>query len=348
MKNRIIFVAFYACLMCISAQALAAKTDIIILKNGDHVTGEIKGLSAGQLELSTEYMDTVYIDWENIRDIISDQGHQIEMSDGRRLLGTLDKPLTSDPDEADLIIINTQEGPLEESSSDLVRMYRVGGDFWDRMDLSFNLGFNFDKSSSVGKYNFGVDAAYRSSKFVTFGRLSSEITTQEVSDNTTRNVLNIEHLAYRPNKRFLNYFGSMEQNDQLGVKLRTLLGAGFGWVAISNSRNWLSWGTGLAVNRERPLDDSDPSNNLEAVASFRYQYYKRGTPERTVDINWKVFPSITQWGRVRTDFTTNVQWEIIKDFYIGLELYTSYDGEVTASDSAEIDYGYRTIVGLKF
>jgi hypothetical protein len=348
MKNRIILMTFYLCLLCFSTQALAAKTDIIILNNGDHVTGEIKGLTAGQLELSTEYMDTVYIDWENIRDIISDQGHRIEMSDGRRLLGTLDKRQTNEPDQADLIIINTDEGSLEVSAENLVRMYPVGGGFWDRMDLAFNLGFNFDKSSSVGKYNFGIDAAYRDPDFVTFGYLSSEITTQKVVDDTTRNVLSVDHMTYRPNKRFLNYFGSMEQNDQLGVKLRTLIGAGYGFVPISNGRNWLSLGLGLAANRERPLDDSDPTNNLEAVGSFRYQYYKRGTPERTVDISWKLFPSLTQWGRVRSDFTVNARWEIINDFYVGLEIFTSYDGEVTAYDSAETDYGYRTIVGLKF
>ncbi len=348
MKNRIRLMTFYLCLLCLSTQVLAAKTDIIILSNGDHVTGEIKGLSAGQLELSTEYMDTVYIHWENIRDIISDQGHRIEMSDGRRLLGTLDKPLTNEPDEPDLLVINTDEGSLEVSSENLVRMYPVGGGFWDRMDLAFSLGFNFDKSSSVGKYNFGIDTVYRNPNFITFGYLSSEITTQEIADNTTRNVLNIDHMTYRPNKRFLNYFGSVEQNDQLGVKLRTLIGAGYGFVPISNGRNWLSLGAGLAANRETPLDDLDPTNNLEAVASFRYQYYKRGTPERTVDISWKLFPSITQWGRVRSDFTANVQWEIIRDFFIGLELYTSYDGEVAAYDTAETDYGYRTLIGLKF
>ena len=151
MKNRIIYMAFYLCLMCFSTQVLADKTDIIILQNGDHITGEIKNLVAGQLELSTEYMGTVYIDWENIRDIISDQGQRIEMSDGRRLLGTLDKPNTNNPDDADLIIINTDDGQLEVTSSNLVRMYPVGGGFWDRMDLAFSLGFNFDKNSSVGK-----------------------------------------------------------------------------------------------------------------------------------------------------------------------------------------------------
>lgn len=37
------------------------KTDIVILKNGDRVTGEIKNLEAGLLELKTDTMGTVYI-----------------------------------------------------------------------------------------------------------------------------------------------------------------------------------------------------------------------------------------------------------------------------------------------
>jgi hypothetical protein len=348
MKNLMSYMALCFCLSCFSTVVLAAKTDIIILKNGDHVTGEIKGLSAGQLELSTAYMDTVFIDWENIRDIISNQGHRIEMADGRRLLGTLDKPQTNNPEGAGLITINTEDGPLEEKSSDLVRMYPIGGQFWDRMDLSFSLGFNFDKSSSVGKYNLGIDAVYRAPQYISFGKFSSELTTQDTADNTTRNVLNIDHMTYRPKKRYRSYFGSMEQNDQLGVKLRTLLGIGVGWVPVSTGQNWLSLGVGMAANWEKPLDESDSDTNLEAVGTLRYQYYKRSTPERTLDMYFKVFPSITQWGRVRADFAVNAQWEIIKDFFIGLELYTSYDGEPKGTEAANIDYGIRTTVGLKF
>ena len=348
MKNKIFLLTFYLCLLCIHTQALAAKTDIIILNNGDHVTGEIKGLSAGQLELSTEYMDTVYIDWVNIRDIISSQGQQIEMSDGRRLTGTLDKPQSADPDAAKLIIINTEEGQLEESSDNLVRMYPVGGEFWDRMDLNFSLGFNFDKNSSVGKYNFGIDSTYRDPRFISFARWSSEVTTQEVVDSTSRHVLSVDHVMSRANQRFLNYFGSVEKNDELGVKLRTLAGAGYGWIPIATGRSWMSLGAGLDINWERPYGGGDPDTNLEAVGQFRYQYFRRGTPERTLDIYFRVFPSITQWGRVRADFIASARWEIVRDFFIGLELYSSYDGEPALSEASHTDYGYRTTVGLKF
>ena len=61
-----------------------------------------------------------------------------------------------------------------------------------------------------------------------------------------------------------------------------------------------------------------------------------------------MYPSITQWGRLRADFTADAKWEIIRDFFIGLKLYTSYDGEPSALDGSEIDYGIRTVIGLKF
>jgi len=155
-------------------------------------------------------------------------------------------------------------------------------------------------------------------------------------------------MTFLPNKRYRNYFGSMEQNDQLGIDLRTLLGAGFGWVPVSTGRNWFTWGVGLAANVEKPYNGEDSDANLEAVGTVRYQYYKHSIPERTLDLYFQVYPSITQWGRVRADFTADAKWEIIRDFFIGMELYASYDGEPAALDGSEIDYGIRTVVGLKF
>ena len=45
----------------------AQKTDIVILENGDRITGEIKRLEAGLLNFSTDTMGTVNIEWRFIR-----------------------------------------------------------------------------------------------------------------------------------------------------------------------------------------------------------------------------------------------------------------------------------------
>jgi hypothetical protein len=326
----------------------AQYTDIIILENGDRITGEVKGLMSGQLELKTEYMGTVYINWEDIYDLVSNEGLQIEFQDGERLVGSLDKPKTKTPENAEIIIVNTDEGQLEVDSANVVRMYPVGGDFWDRMDLSVSLGFNFDKNSSVGKYNLLIDSIYRDPKFISLARFSSELTTQNKIENTTRNVLGVNHMVYLENKRYRNYFGSMEQNDQLGVDLRTILGVGYGWVPVSTGRNWFTWGVGLAVNLEKPFGQGESDANLEAVGTLRYEYYKHTIPERTLDIRLSVYPSITQSNRVRADLTADAGWEIIKDFFVGLSFYSSYDSEPASYLGSEHDYGVRTTVGLKF
>ncbi|HMB58401.1 MAG TPA: hypothetical protein VKN35_00685, partial [Xanthomonadales bacterium] len=59
--------------LAISAPAFSApKTDVIYLKNGDRVTGEIKQLFRGKLELKTDHMGTVLIDWVDIQEVVSE------------------------------------------------------------------------------------------------------------------------------------------------------------------------------------------------------------------------------------------------------------------------------------
>ena len=59
-------VALAACLVLLTAlPALSArpKTDVLILKNGDHLTGEVKGLQYARLSFKTDTMETVSVKW---------------------------------------------------------------------------------------------------------------------------------------------------------------------------------------------------------------------------------------------------------------------------------------------
>ena len=67
----------------------APKTDTVIFKNGDRLTGEIKSLKRGQLNLNTEATGTIGIEWDKISNVISNQQIQVETSNGTRYFGTL-------------------------------------------------------------------------------------------------------------------------------------------------------------------------------------------------------------------------------------------------------------------
>ena len=65
------------------------KTDVIILKNGDHITGEIKSLARGKMSLSTDSMGTVSIEWEDVERVTSQWVFEVETETGLRTFGSL-------------------------------------------------------------------------------------------------------------------------------------------------------------------------------------------------------------------------------------------------------------------
>ena len=67
--------------------ASAAKTDVVVLLNGDRITGEVKELAYGQLKFSTDDMGTLYIEWSKIASLTTAQQLQVELADGRRVFG---------------------------------------------------------------------------------------------------------------------------------------------------------------------------------------------------------------------------------------------------------------------
>lgn len=150
------------------------KTDIMILKNGDRVTGEVKNLEAGLLELKTDTMGTVHIEWRFISELISDKTLSVESTDGSRWLGQLQKPAYGDH-----IVINTDQGPVDLPPNEVVAVWPVAATFLDKMDLDMSLGFDYSKATDITNSNLSVDFRHRSDERLTEASLRSDITRTE-------------------------------------------------------------------------------------------------------------------------------------------------------------------------
>ncbi len=331
-----------AILLAVSFAARAEKTDVVYMLNGDRITGEVKGLSRGKLEFKTDHMGTVSIEWDDILQIVSQTGQAVELTNGQRFYGPLSKP--ANPDN---LSIDTVGGMAEVNTMDVIGMYPVEAGFWDRLDLSARLGFSWDKGSNVGRYTLGLDAEYRHQDFRTTANIFTEVTTQENRDDTSRASFNANHLVFKPNKRFVDYFGSVEKNDELGLDLRALIGAGYGWVPVRSNRDWFSYAIGLDVNREIP-NEGERETNLEAVGMLIYEYYKYTNPERKFSARLLVFPSLTDFGRWRADFTTDFRLELFSDLFWVLDFYASYDSQPISKDASNSDYGVTSSIAYKF
>lgn len=329
-------------LLLFSSAAWAEKTDIVYLKNGDRVTGEVKSLDRGMLEFSTDHMGTVYIEWEDIREVVSTTGQAVELTNGQRFYGPMAKP-----EDQDMMVVNTDQGAVGVSTLDIISMYPVGAGFWDRLDINASLGFSWDKGSNVGKYNLSISTEYRDPRFITRTAITSEVTSQEARDDSSRGTASVEHLVFRQNKRYYGLFGNVENNDELGIDLRVVAGAGYGIMPVHSQRSLFGIAAGLAVNHELPVG-APSETNLEAVGTINYDYFKYSDPERSLTSKLRVFPSITDAGRWRATFDTDFRLELVADFFWMMYVYASYDSDPLSAEGASSDYGINFSLGYNF
>ena len=334
---------FMIIVLSLTSQAVRAqKTDVVYLQNGDRITGEIKSLFRGKLEFSTDHMGTLFIEWEDIREIVSTTGQAIELTNGQRFYGPLMKT-----QDSEMMMVVTSQGEVGLNTLDVISLYPVEAGFWDRLDLTASLGFSWDKGSNVGRYTLGFDADYRQQNALTRADFTTEVTTQEIADDNTRSVFDTSHIVFKKNKKFRIYFGNLEHNDQLGIDLRALGGAGYGWVPLRNQRNWFGISAGLNVNYEIP-SEGDAKTNLEGTGGLSYEYFKFDDPERSFKVNLTIFPSITDFGRWRANLTNEFKLEFVDDLFWIMDFYTNYDSDPISAEGASSDYGVSSSLAYKF
>src|SRR5580700_1939823 len=72
------------------------KTDVMVMKNGDRMTCEIKGLDGGVLYVSFDYIDgTASVDWSKVAHLESKQLFIVKTQDGSMYTGMLETAETA-------------------------------------------------------------------------------------------------------------------------------------------------------------------------------------------------------------------------------------------------------------
>ncbi len=131
------------------------------------------------------------------------------------------------------------------------------------------------------------------------------------------------------------------------MRLRTLGGGGIGRFLIQDDRRSWSFTTGIAGSLEnRGLDQPDQTG-LEAVLSTDFFLFRFNDPKIDLGTVWTVYPSLTESGRLRSNFDIRLRQELVKDFTWDITLYHVYDNQPTQGAEKD-DYGIVTSLGYSF
>lgn len=330
-----IFTLFLFILLNISL--FAQKSDVVILKNGDQITGEVKYLKVGILTYKTDNMETVEIQWNKVKSISTKNFYEVEVADGRVFFGSI-----SPSKDEGMMKVNGVTIDHELFMKYVVRINRIKESFWDILDGSVKLGFSFTKASNIGQLSLGGNAKYRTKINVSELSLNSVITTTEKEPTSSKNDLSFSYQHNLQYQWFATGIASLQENSELGIKLRASLGGGVGNNFIQTQNQWLYTFAGLSVNREAKIDQTESINNIEGLISAQYQFFKYDHPKATFLTYIFVFPSLSNLGRFRFNYNIEMSWEMVLDFYWDLTFYFEYDSKPQSENASQSDYNIQT------
>ena len=87
---------------------------------------------------------------------------------------------------------------------------------------------------------------------------------------------------------------------------------------------------------------------MEALFNVAYEVFRYDSPELDLTAQFSVIPNLTDWGRVRSEVSTTLKWELYEDLFWQLTFYNSYDNRPPTDDATNNDYGVITGIALEF
>ena len=330
----------------IAAGALAApKTDVVVLRNGDRITGEVKGMERGKLELKTDNAGTIYVEWDKITSLVSDQRLRVELSNGAIHLGTA----LANADPGQLQLSDAQAGTsVRVAMHDVVELYPVKqGLRLATIDGYLTAGYSYAKANNLQEFAFtgGINTTQEKRKWSLDA--STAVTTQDGANDTQRYDVIGQVRHFLAQRWFMQETLQFESNDELALDLRTSLGASYGRYLVQSREHEWSVYAGANLTDEREVAQ-ESTRNVEAVFGTEYAFFRYDTPERNVVADLVVLPSLTESGRVRMGAKLRFRWEIIKDFFFEVSAYGMYDNRPGPYAASHSDYGTETSLGFTF
>ena len=323
--------------------AMAAKTDVVILLNGNAITGEVKSLDFGSLRYSTDSMGTVSIDWEDIVSVTSEQDLQIELTDGTRYFGKL---YPSDERHFVRIVTSSQEIVIESSEVVRITPIETSENFIQRLDGSFSLGLQTQKSSEVTTSNVAADVSYRTRKYLVGTRLNSSVTDQPSEPTKARQSVGLNYQRFRPNRWFTDWFTTWEKNDELGIAGRSAAGVALGRYITQTNKSQLSLALGAQGARTNYIGEDESATEGEGRIEVRY-LRRRLTPETSLRFTTTIYPLLDDVSQYRAESDFNLRWEVLEDLFLEMGVGYSYISN-PPTDAEKSDYTATTAIGYSF
>ena len=329
-------------LLAAPAPALAARTDAIVLRNGDRFTGEVIQMRQGKLEVKTDDAGTLSIEWDKVASITTADQYDVTLRDGSRRFGRFRPALLPNAEVVDVAGVGATV-----SMGEIASFERIQQGFLQRIDGSVDFGGSYTKSSDIASMYFDAKASYRRPSYEYTASFATNVTRQPDAPDTSRYTTNVGYTRFRDSGWLVSALGLFESNTELGFNLRSTGAGTLGRYLARTQHVELLVAGGFAVGREEPVDAPSVTNVdgliVTGLSVFNYDF-----PTTRIDLGLLVFPSFDDPGRIRINTDVKLKREIFKDFTVSLSAYDAFDNRPKSATATRNDFGISLSFGWTY
>jgi putative salt-induced outer membrane protein YdiY len=337
-------------LLVVAPLALAKRNDdVVVMKNGDRLTGEIKRLEEGKLIFSASYMTAeVALDWTQVERLESKDQFNVYLADGDLHTGLIAKE-SHGKDSAPSFYVWSGDQDVQVRREHVVSVRPLESSAWRQLTGSVDYGYNYTGGNeATTQSSLAASVAYRVGTWWMESYGSSVFNAQSKGSSTGRNTFNFSYARRLTDQWYAGTLTELLNSRQQDLTLRATAGGGLGRVLIRSEQTSLGFLSGLLFSRERYTSDAGPqpqANNAEALFQLKYRMYRFKKVD--VDTVLYAYPSITDPGRVRMGLQSALGIELFRNFKWKFNLYENFDSRPPVH-APRNDFGTGTSIGWTF
>jgi len=324
------------------------KSDVLVMRNGDRLTCEIKGLSADSLYVKLDYaLGTIAIDWFKVDHLESRQLFVVKTADGYVYSGTLSMPKTEGGRPVSIEVLEPAGENVELPRANVTKMDQDFQNFWHRFNGSVGLGAIYNKGNQSTQYTLSTDVDYPRERWAASASYDSTLSSSQGTSPATRNQIDTSafHLM-RWNNWYYKGAADFLQSSEQGIDLQATFAGGVGRYLKNTNHTAITLTGGIAYQRISYAQSVvvAPSENVTS-AWFSGQVKMFRFDRTNLTITASMLPALSDLGRVHFNVNSSYYIKIWSKLHFDISFYGSWDTQPPPTFSGS-DYG--TSMGLNW
>ena len=316
----------------------AVNADVLHLKNGDRITGEIKRIWDDEVTIEPEYSDEFEVDLPLVERIESDRDFEIEMPDGTDVVGRMQG---ADDDGNQVIEIDGE--PVSVALSAL-REVEEPEDFYDwEMLIDYSLSVSNGNTDSLNSRLSG-EGMFKHGDHRHIGKVTQIREEQDSLTTKDQSLMSYTYNWLFSDPWFFAANGQLERDPIRDLQHRITASAGIGRDIWNDPDRFLNVQLGAGFTEEEIGLDKDTSTVAAWLLRFRHDFFG---DDLELFHNHSIVETIDGRDNTVIKTTTGFRYEITDLLYLNIAL--DWDHESQPAGTAEkTDTTFSIGAGLEF